>query len=103
MTKILEKKAKYAQAGLISVDRNQEKTMRSSFCPPFGGCVEVTATPWKKSSFSYPVGCVQVVSDTPSILVRDSKLGDKSPILQFTAEEWWAFIQGVKNGEFDLE
>jgi hypothetical protein len=32
--------------------------------------------------------------------VRDSK--DKTgPVLQFTPDEWSAFIGGVRNGEFD--
>jgi hypothetical protein len=33
--------------------------------------------------------------------VRDTK-DEKSPTLSFTHDEWRAFIQGVKNSEFDL-
>lgn len=33
------------------------------------------------------------------VKVRDSKLGDKSPILVFTAGEWDAFVAGVRDGE----
>ncbi len=44
--------------------------------------------------------CVAVrVSDT--VDVRDSK-NSLSPTLSFTRDEWSAFIQGVKKGEFDL-
>ena len=44
--------------------------------------------------------CVAVrIGDT--VDVRDSK-DASSPTLQFTKAEWAAFIQGVKNGEFDL-
>jgi hypothetical protein len=34
-------------------------------------------------------------------LVRDTKLGEASPVLRYTAAEWRAFIDGVKAGEFD--
>jgi hypothetical protein len=34
------------------------------------------------------------------VFVRDSKHLDEG-FLKFTAEEWGAFIRGVKNGEFD--
>jgi len=34
-------------------------------------------------------------------LARDTKLGEASPVLQYTAAEWQAFIAGVKAGEFD--
>lgn len=53
----------------------------SSFCS-FGDCVEVGQLP----------GGV--------ISVRDTK--DRSTSLVFTADEWSAFVSGVKNGEFDL-
>jgi hypothetical protein len=33
--------------------------------------------------------------------VRDSKLGDASPVLVFKAEEIDALLAGVKAGEFD--
>jgi len=43
--------------------------------------------------------CVAVrIGDT--VDVRDSKSAS-SPTLSFTRPEWSAFIQGVKNGEFD--
>ena len=58
------------------------------------GCVEV----WKKSTFSLDTACVEV-SDRRR--VRDSKLGNASPVLEFNEEEWQAFIAGVKRGEFD--
>jgi hypothetical protein len=37
----------------------------------------------------------------PDILVRDSKDQSITP-MRFTADEWQAFIAGVKAGEFDL-
>ncbi|MCY7342578.1 MAG: DUF397 domain-containing protein [Pseudonocardia sp.] len=59
---------------------------------------------WRKSSFSGGNGgdCVEI-ADLPGggRAVRDSKLGDTSPILHFTPTEWTAFIAGVHAGEFD--
>jgi hypothetical protein len=33
--------------------------------------------------------------------LRDTKLGDDSPVLQFTETEWEAFRLGMHDGEFD--
>ncbi|WP_329005795.1 DUF397 domain-containing protein [Kribbella sp. NBC_00709] len=33
--------------------------------------------------------------------VRDSKLGDDSPVLTFDAAEWRVFAAGLRAGEFD--
>jgi Domain of unknown function (DUF397) len=54
----------------------------SSFCN-FGDCVEVGAAP------------------DGSVIVRDTKDGDRTTALEFTRDEWLAFVQGVKAGEFD--
>lgn len=54
----------------------------SSFCS-MGSCVEVGRTP------------------DGAVLVRDAK--DRAQqALAFTAEEWTAFVAGVKAGEFDF-
>ena len=72
---------------------------------------------WKKSSFSGEASCVEVfhkssfsgsggscveVADVAEggALVRDTKLGEDSPVLTFNADEWTAFVAGVKAGEF---
>lgn len=65
---------------------------------------------WKKSTycrFDSPQ-CVEVNGlDTSQVEVRDSKLKQDDPFgymdLNFTREEWQAFIDGVKQGEFDLK
>jgi hypothetical protein len=36
------------------------------------------------------------------VQVRDSKLGANSPVHEFTEHEWDSFLDGAKNGEFDL-
>ena len=58
---------------------------------------------WRKSTFSSADGdCTEVAFAGDLIGVRDSKLGDASPILEFTQKEWRAFIAGARAGEFDL-
>lgn len=62
------------------------------------GCVEVA---FRKSTYSSgSSGCVEVGEKDDQILVRDSKLGDASPVLIFNAEEWDAFKRGMAAGEF---
>lgn len=58
---------------------------------------------WRTSTFSDgQANCVEV-ADLPDggRLVRDTKLGEASPVLRYTADEWRAFVAGVKVGEFD--
>ena len=58
---------------------------------------------WAKSSHSGGGdNCVEVaLRPDGSALVRDSKAGEASPILNFTPAEWRAFLAGVRAGEFD--
>jgi len=58
-------------------------------------------TEWKKSSRSGTNGgqCVEVRRHEQAIQVRDSKDPDGS-VLRFTRDEWKAFIDGAKEGEF---
>lgn len=46
--------------------------------------------------------CVKVKRTGRDVQVQDSKLAEDSPTLSFTHDEWRAFIDGVKKGEFDL-
>jgi hypothetical protein len=75
-------------------------------------CVEVA---WRKSSSSTVNGCVEVdIHRIPSpvrdilaqpadrVRVRNSRFPDAA-VLEFTFPEWAAFIQGVRNDEFNLE
>ena len=57
---------------------------------------------YTKSSFSAGGACVEVRLLPDGLVgVRDSKDRAKTPHF-FTAQEWSAFLAGVRNGEFDL-
>ncbi|WP_447005653.1 DUF397 domain-containing protein [Saccharothrix isguenensis] len=63
-----------------------------------------TTWSWRKSSRSATSGeCVEIGAgdSTASVGVRDSKLGDDSPILAFAPGTVAAFVTAAKNGGFD--
>jgi hypothetical protein len=66
--------------------------------------IDTAGLSWRKSSYSNGGGgaCVEV-ADLPDggRAVRDTKDHGRGPVLWFTAAEWAAFTQGVKDGEFD--
>lgn len=55
---------------------------------------------WAKSSHSGSNGggCVETRSRPGTVQVRDSKLGDASPVLSFAPESWQAFVDALKEG-----
>lgn len=58
-------------------------------------CVEVAT--WRKSSRSGSGdNCVEVADAVDKILVRDSKLGESSAVLQFRGLEWNSFVEFAK-------
>jgi hypothetical protein len=58
--------------------------------------------PFRKSSFStYLIAWVEIGVRDGLVRVRDSKDRDGGE-LTFNADEWDAFLRGVKAGEFDL-
>jgi Domain of unknown function (DUF397) len=59
------------------------------------------AESWRKSSASGNSNCVEVALTDEHVWVRDTK-DRRGPVLHFTAREWAAFVQGVRQGEFDL-
>ena len=61
-----------------------------------------TASSWTKSSFSHANGNCVEVADLPGgqVGLRHSK-DVSGPVLQIPPGEWHAFVEGVRNGEFD--
>lgn len=59
-------------------------------------------TGWRKSSRCESSMCVEVAThaETGTVFLRDGKLGERSAVLTFSAEEWTAFCGGVRAGEF---
>jgi hypothetical protein len=64
---------------------------------------DLTGADWKKTGRSGPYtdNCVEVAFIDGAIAVRDSK-NPTGPVLVFTPGEWDAFVDGAKDGEFDL-
>jgi hypothetical protein len=64
--------------------------------------IEFQEEEFRKSSYSSPSGdCVEVAMQRVAVGVRDSK-NRELPALVFSAQEWEAFIRGVKSGEFEF-
>lgn len=63
--------------------------------------IEINGKLYKKSLSSVRGGgrCVGVAYHAGMVSVVNTK--SKSPAIDFSLEEWEAFIEGVKNGEFD--
>jgi hypothetical protein len=67
--------------------------------------MDLTKADWRKSTFSGANGggCVEVARNLPGVVaVRDSK-DRQGPALVFTPEEWTAFLNGARGGEFNLD
>ena len=62
--------------------------------------MDLSSANWRKSSHSGNNGCVEVAFIQDQVAVRDSK-DPSGPVLVFNAHEWFAFIAGTIDGEFD--
>jgi hypothetical protein len=50
---------------------------------------------WRKSTRSGLTGCVEVAVGDAEVAVRNSRHPD-GPVLEFTLQEWRAFLAGVR-------
>ncbi|TDC88803.1 DUF397 domain-containing protein [Saccharopolyspora aridisoli] len=67
-----------------------------------GSHVPEAGVRWVKSSYSSGnAQCVETAAVAGGRLVRDSKLGERSPILAVGSDEWAAFSRKIKSGELD--
>jgi hypothetical protein len=57
-------------------------------------------SPWRVAKMSGGGNCVQVRSEDDMIVVGNSRQAD-GPFLSYTHDEWAAFLDGAKKGEFD--
>jgi hypothetical protein len=55
---------------------------------------------WRTATMSGGANCVQVKSEDGMIIVGNSRLSE-GPFLSYTRDEWVAFLDGAKKGEFD--
>jgi Domain of unknown function (DUF397) len=56
---------------------------------------------WRRSSHCSANSCVEIALLGIRVAVRDSK-EKNGPMLMFTQAEWNAFLEGARNGEFNL-
>jgi Domain of unknown function (DUF397) len=67
---------------------------KSSYSAANGDCIE-----WRTSTYSaYNGACVEAGNGPAVVGVRDSKLGEQSPVLVFGAGAWKAFTERLKAG-----
>jgi uncharacterized protein DUF397 len=62
-----------------------------------------TYSAWRKSTRSDEGNCVEVSpsDDATHVGVRDSK-DEGGPVLEFDRKTWGTFLDGVRDGTFDL-
>jgi uncharacterized protein DUF397 len=63
---------------------------------------DVTGARWRKSTRSNGSGaCVEVGVTDSAAGVRDTKLGEASPVLVFPRAQWASFVGSLRNGNLD--
>jgi hypothetical protein len=58
------------------------------------------ALQWRTASISAGSNCVEVAPYQGMVAVRNSR-EPEGVVLMYTADEWSAFVDGAKKGEFD--
>jgi Domain of unknown function (DUF397) len=64
------------------------------------GSESLIDTPWRTAAKSGGGNCVQVTRRDGVIMIADSK-NPGGPVLSYTMQEFDAFLDGAKKGEFD--
>ncbi len=66
--------------------------------------VDLDGAEWQRSNRTpgQSDNCVEVAFVGEAVAVRDSRQPE-GPVLLFTQAEWDAFVEGAKDGEFDLD
>lgn len=72
---------------------------KSSYSATNGNCVEVDLL---FRTVSQDKDGKVIPGRSQAIAVRDTKDKGEGAVLQFTPNEWNAFVAGVKRGEFDI-
>lgn len=57
--------------------------------------VDVSASAWRKSTFSEAGNCVEVTDADGRVLVRDTKLLAGSSVLSFSPPTWREFVDTI--------
>jgi len=93
------------RTGCGYMEKAEAPSRRESVQPGQGGCVgdwELDRVIWRKAAASAAQGNCAEVGITPAfVLVRHSS-DPSGPMIRFTRDEWAAFLDGVRGGEFDL-
>ncbi len=59
-----------------------------------------TESSWHTATMSGGGNCVQVRSQDGMVVIGNSRFSE-GPFLSYTHDEWAAFLDGAKKGEFD--
>lgn len=79
------------------IDYHDLAWFKSSYSKGDTNCVE---TAWRKSSYSQGQNnCVESATGAGTVYLRDSKLGDASPILSVNTTEWRMLLTAIRSTE----
>jgi hypothetical protein len=89
-----------AGRGLAQGDGHADMA-RSRFCEESGVTTQEggRSTAWRRSSACEHTACVEVQVDWSTVRVRNSRHPDL--MVEFTFDEWEAFLRGARAGEFE--
>jgi len=62
--------------------------------------IQSNSTGWKKSSRSAQGDCVEVNLSGDEVLIRDTK-DRQGLVISVSTEAWQAFLDGIRDGQFD--